>query len=129
LVRKLCPDCKKKIILEGENFNLIKKIHEEINDTEKFPLTNEIYSAVGCDKCNNTGYKGRVGIFEAIFSDENIEKIVQQNPSEREIAKVAKAQGFMTMAEDGVIKILNGTTTIEEVERVIDLESGAAYEN
>jgi type II secretory ATPase GspE/PulE/Tfp pilus assembly ATPase PilB-like protein len=129
LVRKLCPHCKKKIVLDGEKFDLIKKIHSEINDPEKIPLTNEVYGVVGCDKCNNTGYKGRLGIFEAIFSDENIEKVVQQNPSEREIAKVAKTQGFMTMAEDGVIKILNGITTIEEVERVVDLESGLTYEN
>ncbi|MFT5359825.1 MAG: type IV pilus assembly protein PilB [Candidatus Paceibacteria bacterium] len=68
-----------------------------------------------------TGYKGRLGVFEAVAADEEIEKIIPSNPSEREIRTVAAKQGFITMQEDGVIKILKGITSLEEVERSVDL--------
>jgi type IV pilus assembly protein PilB len=68
-----------------------------------------------------TGYKGRIGIFEAIKTDEAIEKIIPQNPSEREIKKIARGQGILSMRQDGIVKILNGITSFEEVESVVDL--------
>jgi type IV pilus assembly protein PilB len=81
----------------------------------------KIFSAVGCEKCNMTGYKGRMGIFEAIKTDEEIEKIMPENPSEREIKKVASHQGILSMRQDGIVKILNGITSFEEVKSVVDL--------
>ena len=98
---------------------------EEGKDVSKYNIHNEgelkFYGAVGCDKCNMTGYKGRMGIFEAIRTDENIEKIMPENPSEREIKRVARTQGILSMRQDGVVKILNGFTSIEEVQSVVDL--------
>ena len=81
----------------------------------------KIYAQVGCDKCNDIGYKGRIGIFEAIKTDEAIEKIMPENPSEREIKKVASAQGILSMRQDGLVKVLNGITSLEEVQSVVDL--------
>jgi type IV pilus assembly protein PilB len=68
-----------------------------------------------------TGYRGRLGVFEAIAADQSIEEIIPKNPSEREIREIAAKQGFLTMQEDGVIKVLKGITTIKELERSVDL--------
>ena len=75
----------------------------------------------GCEKCNSTGYKGRIGIYEAILTDEAVEQVVINNPSEREIKKAAIPQGILTMEQDGVIKILSGVTALDELARVIDV--------
>ena len=75
----------------------------------------------GCEKCNSIGYKGRIGIHEGIIMDAAIEDIVETSPSEREIKKAAAPQGILTMAQDAIVKVLQGKTTIEEVSRVVDL--------
>jgi type II secretory ATPase GspE/PulE/Tfp pilus assembly ATPase PilB-like protein len=62
-----------------------------------------------------------VGIFEAVFMDPTIEEILRSKPSEREIAAAAKPQGIPTMQEDGIIKVLRGVTSLEELKRVVDL--------
>jgi type IV pilus assembly protein PilB len=129
LVRKLCPFCKKETVPTEEESKIIKMIMDGIKEEGK-SLSNyninpdaplKIFSAVGCEKCNMIGYKGRIGIFEAIKTDEEIEKIIPENPSEREIKKVASHQGILSMRQDGVVKILNGITSIEEVKSVVDL--------
>lgn len=129
LVRKLCNNCKKeRTPNEGEvsRFNDIKKYADSVGkNLTDYGLPNEpyvVYEAVGCEKCNFTGYKGRIGVFEAILTDETIEKIIPQNPSEREIRKVATEQKILTMREDGLIKILKGVTSLEEVASVVDLD-------
>jgi type IV pilus assembly protein PilB len=81
----------------------------------------EISEPVGCDKCHQ-GYKGRIGVFEAIYTDENLEKIMPNNPSEREIKKIGNMQHTLNMKEDGVIKVMNGVTSLAELESVVDLE-------
>lgn len=124
LVRKLCDNCKKQVPLEGEDKIVIEKIINEIYDKTYLEGVEQknIWQPVGCEKCNNIGYKGRVGIYEGIVMDEEIEKIVTQNPSEREIKKVSRNQNLLDMTEDGILKVLNGTTTLEELRRVIDIE-------
>lgn len=124
LVRKLCTNCKKQIDLTGDEKILIDKILGSIEDktyTEGIDA-NHIWSAVGCDKCNMTGYKGRIGIHEAIIMDENVEKILSENPSEREIKKAAKSQNLLDLVQDGVLKVLKGTTTMDELRRTVDIE-------
>jgi type IV pilus assembly protein PilB len=129
LVRKLCSVCKKEIPSTPKETATIKSIIAgmkaegkdisiyKIEDAESFKL----FTAPGCDKCNSTGYKGRIGIFEAIRTDEAIEKIMPENPSEREIKKVASTQGILSMRQDGLVKMLNGVTSFEEVLSVVDL--------
>jgi type IV pilus assembly protein PilB len=129
LVRKLCQFCKKETIPTEEKTKTIKLILEKMKEEGK-NLSNyniaieppfKIFSPVGCNKCNSIGYIGRIGIFEAIKTDDVIEKIMLENPSEREIKKVAGKQGILSMREDGIVKILNGITSIEEVASVVDL--------
>lgn len=124
LVRKLCQNCKEEIDLEGEDQITINKIIESIVNKNKYQINsvNKIFRPVGCKICNHIGYKGRVGIFEAILVDENLEKIIRDNPSEREIKKVAETQEILDMKQDGVIKVLNGVTSLDELKRVIDLD-------
>ena len=130
LVRKLCPTCKKeKVPSETEKKTMqlvLDSIKNEGKDLSKYNIdpnaSYKLYTPLGCDKCNVTGYKGRIGIFEAIKTDEAIEKIMPENPSEREIKKVARAQGILSMRQDGIVKILNGITSFEEVQSVVDLQ-------
>lgn len=76
---------------------------------------------VGCPECSGLGYKGRIGVYEAILVDGEIEKTVITNPSERDIRLAAKSQQLLSLEEDGVLKVLAGTTSLEELERVIGL--------
>jgi type II secretory ATPase GspE/PulE/Tfp pilus assembly ATPase PilB-like protein len=124
LVRKLCSDCKEQKEMNPSEKNTVGRIINSIVDkTYLENLSSEkIWNAKGCIKCNFTGYKGRVSIYEAILTDKNIEKIVQENPSEREIKKAAEPQNILNLQQDGIIKILQGMTSIEELQRVIDLE-------
>ena len=129
LVRKLCPICKKeKMPTENETTimkNVLESIKAEGKDLINYNIdasaTFKLYEPAGCEKCNMTGYKGRIGIFEAIKTNEAIEKIIPQNPSEREIKKIAKTQGILSMRQDGMVKIINGVTSYEEVQSVVDL--------
>lgn len=123
LVRQLCDTCKKEIPLEGATRKEIERVLGNIVNKEKAnTLQHEkIWEAVGCSECNNTGYRGRVGVFEAIRMDEIVEEIVRQNPSEREIKLAAHPQGILSMPQDGVIKVLKGITSFDELTRVIDL--------
>jgi len=94
LLRKLCDKCKKKAALDEKQNKIIKKVATSILDKSylKGLTTENIFEPVGCAECNFTGFKGRTGIFEAILTDEKIENIVNQNPSEREINKAAEGQ-------------------------------------
>ena len=129
LVRKLCEFCKKETTPTEDQTKILKAIMDGIKEEGKnlaeykvnpdAPM--KIFSSVGCEKCNMTGYKGRLGIFEAVKTDEAIEKIIPENPSEREIKKVASHQGILSMRQDGLVKILTGITSIDEVQSVVDL--------
>ncbi len=129
LVRKLCTRCKVEKSPTEKQSKILKSIMDGIKEEGK-SLTNykidprapvKLFTPVGCEECNMTGYKGRIGIFEAIKTDEAIEKIIPQNPSEREIKRIARAQGILSMRQDGIVKMLNGITSFEEVQSVVDL--------
>nr|AKQ02545.1 type IV pilus assembly protein PilB, type IV pilus assembly protein PilB [uncultured Parcubacteria bacterium Rifle_16ft_4_minimus_37658] len=121
LVRKLCKACKKKTEASPED---IKKIKAEM---EKFPKgiekpdlgKAEFFAVVGCDACGGTGYKGRIGVFEGFEIDDAIERLILTEPSESALREAAIKQGMLTMKQDGIIKLLSGVTTLEELERVI----------
>ncbi len=125
LVRILCKKCSKKITIPESRFKLIDTVLASLiglDEAKEFPTRpTEISEAVGCEACNMTGYKGRLGVFEAILSDSKIEQVIRENPSEREIKTAAKEQGLIDMLQDGVLKVLRGVTTFEELERVVDL--------
>ncbi len=122
LARKLCSECKKETIMNEEELEIMKSIHESIPQELRPDFTNTIYKPVGCSHCNNTGYRGRIGIFEAVLNrGEELEDVINRNPSEREIKKIAQQDGMLDMSQDGLIKILKGITSFEEVSRVVDM--------
>jgi type IV pilus assembly protein PilB len=126
LVRKLCNACKKSIPLEGKNKERVEHIVAGIVDTAQVPEKRDtIFEAVGCEKCHGTGFKGRIGVFEAIVVDEEIDKAVRENPAERDIIAIQEKRDILTMAQDGILKILTGVSTLSELDRVIDIDSAA----
>jgi type IV pilus assembly protein PilB len=124
LVRRLCDNCKKKIKAKPKIRELILKeiealppvIRKDIKISK--PLT--IWTSQGCRKCNNTGFSGRIALFEILSMTDQLTDIVLKEPSEGKIAKEAERQGMVTMQQDGILKVLNGVTTIEEVLRVAE---------
>lgn len=126
LIRTLCPSCRKELMLEGKNKEIVDNVLKTISDKSYLEgvQADKVWAkGDGCNECNGTGFVDRTGIFEAIIIDENIEKIVQENPSEREIMKAAAPQNILNLRQDGILKVLGGITSIEELDRVIDLDS------
>ena len=123
LVRKLCEHCKQPVALPESRRQTIEKIFNQTpkNDLDSIPQV--IYTAQGCEKCSKSGYKGRIGLFEAIKTTGAIAEILEDHPTSRLIKKVAREQGIMNLREDGVNKLLKGITSIDELDRVIDIES------
>lgn len=124
LIRKLCPICKKEETPTSEEKVLIDNVLTTIKKKKPemvLPQTEKIWRPVGCEKCNQTGYKGRVGVYEAILMDDAVAKITIENPSEKEIKIAAIPQGILDMRQDGILKILTGITDMSELGRVVDL--------
>ncbi len=124
LVRKLCPFCKTEVPLqaaEKEQLAVILASIKKKRPSYVGPPLEKIWSPGKCAKCNNTGYKGREGIFEAIVMDDKIAAATIGNPNEREIRTAAIPQGILDMRQDGVLKVLEGSTSLRELSRVIDL--------
>ncbi len=119
LVRRVCSECSVLEKISEEDYQKIKKGLEGISEEiVKFSKESKIAKAVGCDKCNNTGYKGRLGIFEILRVDSEMEKLILSGPSSSEIEDKAILDGMLTVYQDGLIKVLTNQTTINEVERV-----------
>ena len=126
LVRKLCVACRKTRPPTPEEQAIIDRVLAGLVNKALLPAdTHTLYDASpeGCPECHGRGYKGRIGIFEAIFMDRAIEEILRSKPSEREVAEAAKPQGIPTLQQDGVLKMLRGVTSLEELRRVIDIDS------
>jgi len=121
LVRKLCDKCKQKREPKKEELEIVEKIIKTLPQNYDTPTEFTFWEAKGCDSCNNMGYRGRIGIFEAILVDENIEKLILKKPGETEILKAAESQNILNMKQDGVLKAIKGITTIEELQRVVEL--------
>jgi len=121
LVRKLCPYCKVETTLDEATMTEVKNILAGIKNPEaKAPETLKFYKAVGCDKCNKIGYKGRLGLYEVMVVDPEIQKAIQDpNSSDYDVERLAvERTGMVTMMQDGILKALRGDTSVEEVFRV-----------
>lgn len=121
LARRLCEKCKVKKVPTAEEKKLLEGVLSTIKMAGYPTVVETLWTAPGCEKCNKTGFRGRIGIFEAILSNAKIEEVVINNPSEREIRKAAEDQGILTLQQDGVLKILRGVTSLEEINRVVNL--------
>lgn len=116
LIRKLCPHCKKKL--------------EELNDQQRavFSLytddiaAQDLYEPVGCHQCEHQGYRGRVAIMEILKFNEELDECVVARASAKEIRKVAVDTGvYVSMTDEGIAKVFQGLTTLDEVKRVVDM--------
>lgn len=121
LVRKVCEDCKKRENILPE---LAKDIISELKAVPKEELsgldltTPQMFRGAGCGVCNNSGYKGRLGIFEIMPISKSIQELILQKEGVSKIFAQSQKEGMITMKQDGYIKVLKGATTIEEVMRV-----------
>jgi len=113
LVRLLCSSCKRPWLADEMDSKLLGV--EYINEA----LT--IYEASGCPECYNTGYKGRVGIIEALRINNELDELIATRATLGELRECAKATGYRTLADDAIRRVLNGETSLQEISRVIDL--------
>ncbi len=124
LCRRICEKCKTEDKLKAEMVAKIKETLEKIPEKSGFKVDiakMKFYTGKGCPACNNTGYSGRVGIYEIFIVDKEIEKTIQKEEvAEYKMEELAIAQGMITMAQDGLLKALDGVTTPEEVFRVTE---------
>jgi type IV pilus assembly protein PilB len=129
LVRKICPNCIQSYELDDEItkeldslFNMEKilktmKREKVISSDKKNIKSLRFYKGKGCTQCNNTGYKGRVGIYEVLENTEEISNLIVKKGAESEIKKQGEKDGTITLIEDAFIKARSGITTIEEIMR------------
>ncbi|HBB36708.1 MAG: Type II secretion system protein E [Candidatus Moranbacteria bacterium GW2011_GWC1_45_18] len=133
LVRRLCSDCRQGFTLDKDlleslrgqvDLDRVLDLARQNNILEKSLADNNDWSKItfyrpgGCSRCRNEGYKGRIGIFEVLEISETISQMVSKRASSDEIEEQAKKEGMMQMMEDGMIKAVQGITSIEEILRV-----------
>ncbi len=124
LVRRLCSHCKRKVKASHVALEIIASelnaLPEQYrNDTPSLSSL-EIYEAVGCKECLHKGYLGRIALFEAFEMTPSLEKIIVTNPTEGNIEEEVGNQGMVTIKQDGILKVLKGETTLEEVLKVVE---------
>ena len=113
LVRKLCPHCREAHLADDIERQLLGLTEDAPPQT--------LYRAVGCDRCAHQGYKGRIAIIELLKMTPALDELVARRVSSRELKTAAAAGGFHSLIDDGVRRVLEGVTTLEEVGRVVDL--------
>jgi type IV pilus assembly protein PilB len=123
VLRKVCPNCTTEVDVtpeaDAEFKTTLGPIYDMIKDKwQKSGKPLKLPKAVGCDKCNNTGYLGRIAIYEVMPISEKISKLIVEKAAASDIQKQAMEDGMLTMKQDGYVKVLEGVTTIEEVIRV-----------
>jgi type IV pilus assembly protein PilB len=111
LARTLCPTCKKRVLLPAQQLR-------DNGFSTSYDL--EAYEPVGCARCGNSGYKGRIGLFEVMTVNEEIRELILDRASVDQIASVAVREGMRRLREDGLEKVKLGRTSISEVARVTD---------
>ncbi|MDD3487464.1 MAG: GspE/PulE family protein [Candidatus Moranbacteria bacterium] len=124
LVRKICPNCREEIKINDSIRKEFENVLQQIPEAEKkaYELPSEIkmYKGKGCPKCSDLGMKGRIGIFEVFYVDEEVSDIMGKQVDEDKLRQIAQKQGMITMKQDGILKVIKGLTTLEEVERVTE---------
>jgi len=120
LCRKICEKCKHEIKLNDEQLKLVTDEIELMPDPEKSTARQKptFFAGGGCEACHNTGYKGRIGIYEIVQMSEELKVLTLKRATSAELLTQAKKEGLITLKQDGILKVLAGLTTIEEVWRV-----------
>lgn len=118
LVRKICPHCRKEREFTDKEKSIIESLENKYN--VEFNLKGKkTYDAIGCDYCNNTGYYDRIGIFEILDITDEIKELIMNGASSIEIKKYALQKSYKPLCVDGINKVINGITTLEELNRKI----------
>ena len=112
LVRSLCAHCKEAYAPSPEERKLLGPAADAVS---------HIYKPVGCKQCNDKGYKGRLPIMELLVMDTDLDELVARRATARELREAALSKGFQTLADAGIRRIVEGTTTLIEVSRTVDL--------
>ena len=120
LVRKLCPNCRKERDFTAEEKEIIREIGEKSGVTFDFE-GKKTYDAVGCKKCHNSGYYDRIGIFEVLILNDKIRTLISNNASVLEIKEAAMEEGYLPLVIDGLNKVLNGITNLDELNNKLAL--------
>jgi len=115
LVRRLCPQCK-------EGYKPSKLELSQIGVEQSTELPKKVFKAVGCDDCNQTGYRGRIGIYELLVMTDKMTSLILERAAAHKLRQEAFRQGSRTLREDGWLKVADGTTSISEVLRVTQEE-------
>jgi len=113
LIRRLCPQCKEPYQADEVECRLLGLQQGESGVT--------IYRPVGCEVCRHQGYKGRLSIMELLKMNGDLDDLIARRVTAREIRSVALAAGFRPLVEDGVRRVLDGSTSLDEISRVVDL--------
>jgi len=122
LVRVLCPDCKKQeAVSESEKNEIMNNIFalQGVAPGMQLNAPEFLWKEVGCTKCSHTGYSGQTVISEIFTFDDEIKDLILANKSSHEIFEAARRKGMITLKEDGILKVLQGVTTLSEVYRVV----------
>ena len=125
LVRKVCSFCGIKTAITPEELVIIKKELEHVSvrvDMTKIPKIDEslmLSRPKGCEKCNDTGYKGRLGLFEVFTIDNEVKEFILKSPSHTQLEEIALKKGTVTMRQDGFLKVAQGVTDIAEIHRML----------
>ncbi len=124
LIRILCDKCKKKIKLNDKMksyvMQTLKNLPAAVRKEIKIPDPLYVYTANGCEACSLKGYKGRMGLYEVLSMTGELADVILKNPVESLILKASQSQGMLTMAQEGLLKVLAGETTIDEIERATE---------
>jgi len=125
LVRKICENCKQEIKLDNEALSRVMKIVESIPENSGSYIdkskTLKFFKGKGCDKCKKSGYKGRIGIYEVFTMTPDIEKMVLSGKvSEYDVKQITQKAGMVSMVQDGILKAIEGVTSIDEIFRVAE---------
>ena len=121
LVRRLCSECRKNLTVNAE---MEKEMREQLLNVPKEELGEidmnklKLFQGEGCNACNGTGYKGRIGIYEVLGVSKGIQELMLERASGNKIGELALKEGMITMKQDGYLKALSGITTISEILRV-----------
>jgi general secretion pathway protein E/type IV pilus assembly protein PilB len=113
LIRKVCTDCRQAYQAETHECKLL--------GVKPGPTAPTLYRATGCDKCDYQGYRGRLAIMELLKLDSDLDELIARRATLREIRSAAIARGFRTLVDDGLRRVLDGSTSFDEVARVVDL--------
>jgi type II secretory ATPase GspE/PulE/Tfp pilus assembly ATPase PilB-like protein len=121
LLRRLCKNCRKPYSPDQEEFDdIVNDYGKEDFKKTGIKLSSELklYKPVGCEQCSGTGYKGRVGIHELMEGTADIKRMIKKQASAEELFGKANEQGMTTLMQDGILKVFNGLTDMDEVRRV-----------